>query len=248
MTSVDSMRVRRAGLAVAAAAALLPACARQEAPLVAPWEHRSPYSDQTVWAVSPFFNESGVSRIDPARVSDLFTYEVEQVRGINTIPVNRVVRAQQALGLGAITNDAEARAVLALLGADGLVMGTITAYDPYRPMQLGLAVRLVTRDRGDDRALDVRAITRSPAGDAPPDGRPAMAAEASGLFDASNHAVQQRLQSYAAGRAEPDSAYGERIYEVSMELYTRFVSHELIGDLLAAEHHRLIANATDTDG
>jgi hypothetical protein len=47
------------------------------------------------------------------------------------------------------------------------------------------------------------------------------------------------LQTYAAGRTEPDTAYGSDIYLVDMDLYTQFVCFRLLQDLLAHEYARV---------
>ncbi len=240
MTSVKSMLAMRV-FALAALLALVSGCASKER-LEPPPAHASPFPGETrVWAVAPFGNESGVSRIDAAHMADLFAQEVEQVDGLRIVPVNRVLSAMSLLKMPAITSESDAMAVLHLLGVDGLIAGTITTYDGFQPLKLGLAVQLFARPDRDATltSLDPRTISRGTVGEL--DG-PTQAIEsiiASGLFDASNHATREQLALYAAGRTAPESAYGERLYLVSMDLYTRFVSHRLIGDLLAGERARL---------
>ena len=88
--------------------------------------------------------------------------------------------------------------------------------------------------------LDVESLVRSPRGDAAsPELDPANpVAQASGVFDAENHTTLQWLADYSAGRSLPDSAYGQDVYLMSMELYTQFVSYRLIHDLLEDQRLR----------
>jgi hypothetical protein len=195
-----------------------------------------------VWAVAPFANESGVSAVNTERVADLFTQQLQQVLGVDTVPVNRVILAMRGLDMPAITSAADARRLLFALEVDVIVVGTVTAYDPYPPPTLGAAVQAFTRHGSVPVAgiSDLNELVRSPSG-ADMDvamgatGAMAASAQAAGIFDASSHQTLAWLESFAKGRTEPGSAFGTDIYLVSMELYTQFVSYRLIHDLLAWE-------------
>jgi hypothetical protein len=203
----------------------------------------APYEQPMLWGVAPFANESGVSVVDTARVADAFTAEAQQVRGVNTVPVNRVIAAMRELDMAAITSRADALTIMNLLALDGLIVGTVTAYDPYRPMTLGLAVELYSSPRILQTDLDPRALAERTSGEPSPGelGPRFPVAAAAGVFDAGNHATLMQLEAYAAGRSEPESAYGDDIYLVSMDLYTKFACHRLLHDLLANERARLTA-------
>ncbi len=197
-----------------------------------------------VWAVAPFANESGVSAVDTERVADLFTQQLQQVLGVDTVPVNRVILAMRDLRMPAITSAVEARRLLLALEVDVIVVGTVTAYDPYPPPTLGAAVQAFTRHGGvtiasvDSISEFVRARTGDDEVAMVQRGAPLASAQAAGIFDASSHQTLSWLESFAKGRTEPGSAYGPDIYLVSMELYTQFVSYRLIHDLLAWEQVR----------
>ncbi len=202
-----------------------------------------PYEGSRIWAVVPFANESGVSTVDTNRIGDLFARELEQVVGLNAIPVNRVIFAMRRLELTAVATPYEAMLLLEALDVDAIVVGTVTAYDPYPPPTLGAAVQLYLRPRLDRSSLlDPRALTRAGSGHEVSPGQvggPRPVAQAAGIFDAANHRTLQWLQEYAAGRSEPEGAFGDEIYLVSMELYTQFVSYRLIHDLLESERFRV---------
>ncbi len=202
----------------------------------------SPYDNVQLWAVAPFANESGVSIVDTNRMADLFVQQLQQVRGINTIPVNRVLSAMRQLKMPSVASPADAMRLIDVLEVDAMVVGTVTAYDPYPPQTLGAAIQLYTmRSRDRNRGLNPRDLTRAPTVKVAPGalGPPGPVAQAAGVFDASNHQTLAWLQHYAQGRTEPDGPFGRDIYLVSSELYTQFVSYRLIHDLLASEQARL---------
>lgn len=202
----------------------------------------SPYSERQVWAVAPFINESGVSIVAGDQVADAFTTEAEGIDGIDTLPVNRVIAAMRRLNMNAVTTPAQARQLLNALGADGLIVGTVTAYDPYQPPKFGASVALFTGANATARTLDPVQATRARTDDITPGSMPtnAPSAQASGIYDAGNHETLIWLDGYAAGRSEPSSAFGDRIYLVRMDLYTQFAAYRLLHDLLQSERARLL--------
>lgn len=254
MTSVQPMRFvprvirfRVIGPVMMLIAALTPlgGCASGER-LVAPTRLTAPYAEPRIWAVVPFTNESGITRVDAARLADLFTNEIEDVRGLQTVPVNRVILAMRALNLPAITNAQEATALMNALDVDGVLVGTVTMWEAFPPLKVGMSVELFQRSPYDTPTLDPRELLRSPTGPPPPTDADDRALRASGVFDAANHDVRASLKAYAAGRHVPDSAFGPRIYEMRMELFTQFVSHRLTADLLAQQSLQQQAQAAQT--
>ncbi len=208
----------------------------------------APYARNQLWGVAPFSNESGVSIVNATEMADTMAQEAQQVRGVNTIPVNRIIQAMRQLDITSVTSHGDALTLMNVLRLDGLVIGTITAFDPYRPMKLGMAVQLYARpSQNGFNGLDPRDLVRSTAGRevAGDFGPPRPVAQAAGVFDASNHGTLQRLNEYSSGRDEPDSAYGRDIYLVSMDLYAQFVCYRLLDDLLAFERSRLEPAAED---
>jgi len=210
--------------------------------------HASPYPGTQLWAVAPFLNESGVSIIDTARLADVFTEEVQQVHGIDAVPVNRVIYAMRQLNMSAVLTGSDAQALIEALNVDGLVVGTVTAYDPYNPPTFGLAVQLFKPQLIEHTQMNPRDLTRQASGEmelgAMQDASPT--AQAAGIFDARNELTRMWIDEYAIGRTPKDSAYGAEIFLVRMELYTKFVSYRLIGQLLSAEYARVQAIAQET--
>lgn len=209
----------------------------------------APYDRPELWAVVPFANESGVSHVQGDRVADIFAEQIEQVSGLHALPVNRVILAMRQLGMRSVNSPDDAIALLQVLGADALIVGTVTSYDPYPPPKLGAALQLFRNPMAmPSSQFDPVAFTRASTDEVAP-GAIASASpisQAAGVFDATNHQTLQWLDEYAAGRSEPDSAYGRRIYQVSMELYTQFVAHRLMRDLLECERARLTPMAIQT--
>jgi hypothetical protein len=234
-------------LASMLAAAALTGCSYHEK-LKQPSMMVSPYDHPQLWAVVPFTNESGVSVVQTDHVADLFTEQAEEIDGIATVPVNRVIVAMRRLNMRSVATPADAMSLMRALGVDGLIVGTVTSYEPYPPLKLGAAIQLYRNESQQlSKSLDPVEVTRAPtehiaAGMVASN---PSAAQASGVFDASNHQTLAWLNQYAAGRAAPDSAYGERIYLASMEMFTQFVAYRLLHDLLDSERIRLQPPATE---
>lgn len=215
--------------------------------LTTPTTLTAPYEHTQLWAVVPPINESGSTAPRTDRIADAFTEQAESVHGINTVAVNRVIMAMRRLGLNSVTTPGEANSLMNLLGVDGLIVGTVTAYDPYPPLKLGMAIQLFTREQSQSPQVDPVKLTRAPTEIPAPGAMNPLqpGAQASGIFDASNHQTLTWLNSFAGGRSQPQSAYGEDAYLVSMDLYTQFVAYRLILSLLSAEQARLMPVSAD---
>jgi len=210
----------------------------------------APYDTEQLWIVAPLLNESGVSIVDTARVADMITQELQQVDGVSALPVNRALMAMDQLGLNAVTTAADARALMDRLDVDGLIVGTVTAYDPYPPLTVGLALQLYARtDDGHPGTADPVAITRVTQGEVSLGMRRRIAptAQASEIFSANDQQTLASLHQYADSRHMPDTAFGPDIYLVSMDLYTQFVSHQLIRGLLEQELFRVSTMVANED-
>lgn len=236
MTS--KQRVRQAvALGLLGLVALLSACQTTGDGL------RAPYEGRHVWAVAPLRNESGSQAVNSVKLADKLAQRLETVRGIEVLPVNRVLAAMRQLRLRGIASRGQAMKLLTALQADGLVLGNITAYEPYEPPKLGLALELYTTLGRPGAPLDVRALTKSPTGrSAEPQQRRATqpVSSVSAVFDASEPAVAEMLGNYAAKRANTQAEAGaERLYRISMDRYSEFASYAIVKRLLNAEKARL---------
>lgn len=201
-----------------------------------------PKGQKQTWAVAPAINLSGEPGIDPLLQSDLVYQQLQQVRGLTVIPVNRVVEAYVSLGLRQVQDQEQAAAVCEALGADGLVVPTITIYDAYNPPKLGAALQLFKPHATAARPeLSPRRLARqaSPAKDQPPAPQVTFV-QAVAMFDAANGSVREQLAAYAAGRHEPKGPLGVKEYLVNMDRYCGFVYHSLTRELLKKQSGREI--------
>ncbi len=230
-------------------------CAGGGEVLEAPGVLRSPYPPRggdRLFAVVPPRNESGTSSADVLRIADALAASITEVEGLRALPTNRVLDAMRALEIGVIDDPSQARALAEALGVDALVLGSLTAYDPYDPPVLGLSLAIYERtgvsggSGFDPRILSRQAteyayFPRSSRADAP-------SSSVALHLDGRNHAVLQRVRAYARGRHDEDSALGWRRYLASMDLYERFAAHAAIEALLDKERGRLRRAARETDG
>lgn len=264
MTSAQTMLanttpLRCAFLALAVLLASMSGCenAASRDRLTAPATTRAPYDaslGEVLWAVIPLANESGTEIVDPLRLTDQLVAAAEEVEGVRTVPLNRTLRAMNDMGLRGVSSPDEVRQLAAAMGVDGIIVGTITAYDPYDPPTLGLSLALYARtaamgSREAEGPLNPRTLAASPTetqltpaalGDRP-------AAVVSANLDAKDHNVLMALRDYAEGRHDPVSALGWRRYTASMDLYTQFATQHLVAALVEQEHRRLTPLASTED-
>src|SRR5262245_10550855 len=104
----------------------------------------SPYPTVMTFAIAPAINLSGSRDFDPLKVSDELFTEMQQVQGLNLLPVNKTLIAMNRLGMRNIDDVAGAQKRSEALGADGLIVPAITSYDPYNPPVVGMVLQLYT--------------------------------------------------------------------------------------------------------
>lgn len=229
---------------VVACCGLISGCASSNKDaLVAPQPTIAPYetNGDILWAVVPLRNESGASQVDVGAISDQVVAAAEEVRGIRALPLNRTLEAMRAQRMSAVRTPGEARQLANAMGVDGIIVGTITAYDPYTPT-IGLSLALFARpgspvDRSMKR-IDPKTLQASATDTTPTSGSIYLdqpMATASELLDAKNNGVLMELKSYAEGRSDPNSALGWRRYTASMMLYSEFAAHKAVDSLVQSE-------------
>ena len=246
MSRTSVVRRRIALVVVGLLAALASGCEFFQ-PYDPPYVVFSPYltDDELLFAVAPLRNESGVSVADELAITDQLAYQLEQVEGVRALPLNRSLEAMRAMGLTSVSTPAEARRLAKAIGAEAIVVGTITAYDPYDPPQLGLSLALYSGTSALDLAgWDPFELQRAPTDQLPPGPREipdvnSPLSVVSAHLDASNHIVRSRVDRYAWGRTDDDAPMGTDRWIKSMERYTEFCCFVLVEGLMDAEARRL---------
>lgn len=254
-TMLASLRAPRAVLLATAASACVSAgCATttSERTLTPPNVIVAPYdgTQEVLWAVVPLRNESGTTLIDGYEVTDQIILAIEEARGLRSVPLNRVIETMRALKMQSVRSPADALKLAEALGADGVLVGSVTAYDPYNPPKLGIALALYGRTGAmaghAADSPDPRVIATSPSEYKPFPGsqfaeRPLSVA--SEVLDAANHQVLMDVRTYAQGRHDDRSALSWEVYLASMERYTRFAAHHMVDRLVQQEWLRLTKQA-----
>lgn len=192
-----------------------------------------------VWAVAPALNLSGQREVDPLLQADCVFQQLQQVRGLTVVPVNRVVEVFAGMRIEKLQSPEQAAIVCDLLGCDAIVVPTVTAYDAYDPPKLGASLQVFAKPAGFTRPpnVDVRELSRaaSPMVDdslPPPSAAQRDFIQAVGMFDAANGSVRDAVLAYAKGRHDPVGPMGAREYFQSMERYCGFVYNALTVDVL----------------
>lgn len=210
-------------------------------PLVSPY---APDRRVTI-AVAPLINESGTTVLDEIEVADAIANTIQSIDGMSVIPLNRTIAAMRSLGLNRVLDPEESVRLARRLGADGIVVGTITAWQPYDPPQIGMNLALFASSEAlRSRAvpeIDPRALTSAQREFRLPESweRDPPVSTVSDFLDAREPRVLDAVTRYARLRDDPPHALGTRQYTANMKLYATFVSHELVSRLLDLESARL---------
>jgi hypothetical protein len=188
-----------------------------------------------VWAVAPAVNLSGESSVDPILQADLVFHQLQAVNNLTIIPVNRVVQVYAALHINRVESDEQAAIVCEQLGCDGLIVPTMTIYDPYNPPKMGASLSLLGR-KGTAHVNNVDA--HDLARQATPLTTEALPAnpdfiQVVGMYDAANGSVRDAVLRFAKGRNDPNGPLGSNEYFVCMDRYSEFVYHTLIEQMIS---------------
>jgi hypothetical protein len=191
-----------------------------------------------VWAVAPAINLSGYDSVDPLLQADLLYQQLQQVKGLTVLPVNRVAEVYASLGIDKVQSEEQAAQVCQMLGCDALLVPTVTIYDPYSPPKFGASLQLLGRASNGARpaSVDPRQLSRAAGSEdaaSQPDRAATGAVQAVGMFDAANGSVRESLLAYAAGRNDPVGPMGPKEYIASMDRFCGFAYHELIVAVLS---------------
>ncbi len=204
--------------------------------------YHNPYPLQRTLAVIPFRNLSGTDYLDVMAVTDEFATELQMIDRIQVVPVNRVLAALVELGMDNVASPQDAIALAQNLGADGVIVGAVTRYDPYQPPKVGMLVQMYSQQlqappNAQDDALHVNPGQMATQPKRLEMGKPTSLEPQSGvarIFDADQDAVIERIKRYARDRSGKRSPTGWKTY-LTTRKYLQFVSHEVIGELLAQE-------------
>ena len=187
-------------------------------------------------AVAPAINVSGSTDFDPSRFADLMASELSHADGVSVIPVSRVLGVLAVDGLETVVSPSHALELTRRLGADAILVFSVTEYDPYDPPRIGITAQLYgTRTGAGAGSLDPVALSRT-ARLTGADGRreaDGVLSQSQRVFDASHNAVVEDVRRFWQKRNGDASPFGWRRYVVDQRAYIRFCCHATIARLLS---------------
>jgi hypothetical protein len=231
------------GLFVCLGAVLCGCASKPREVLTPPQPILSPYSTQrgdVLWAIALPRNESGTGDLDTLAVGDALAATVEEIKGVRAVPLNRTIAAMRSLRLTDIRTPSEALAVANVLGADAILVTSVTAYDPYTP-KIGITAALYGTPNGLGAGvggLEPREITSLTNESKGTQGRSPLGAPlsvTSNHLDGRNHDVLRDIKMYAEGRSRSSSAYGWKRYVASWPQFLSYASYRTLHDLVSRE-------------
>ena len=224
---------------------------------------QTPYPEVRTFAIAPAINLSGSRDFDPLVVSDTLFAEMQQVEGLNVLPLNKTLIVMQKIGIHSLENAHDVQVLAEAMGADGVVVPAVTAYDPYNPPTVGMVLQLYTprphevvpaakvetpkASRANSGgpttvsniAVDLAVEAAPPAPPKPFEADRQPASQVSAVFNASNQTVLKELQVFSEGRTQYDSALQDKKFLVESDAYMRFVAHAMVRRLMDVERTRL---------
>jgi len=220
---------------------VLPGCADRRRPT----DPLSPYPEHTTVAIAPLLNYSGAESLNTLTATDLFYSELQQVKGLTVIPVNRVLAQMAQNRWNELASPQDVLKLADQLGAQIILVAAVTEYNPYYPPIVGLAVQLFSAEAtgtGSSTGIDPTELQRS--------ARPLPIEinlerkywpknQIQRIYNARSEEIVSEVKAFAKQRGATSSPYGWEFYLRSQQDYLRFVFHQAICELLTKEAARV---------
>ena len=157
--------------------------------------------------VLPFHSEHGVS-VDPGEIRDAFVAELQKLRRFEVVPLTEAAREDDILNTSIAHGRISTTAMVKLCerySLDGLFIGSVTSWRPYKPPHLGLRTQLISVHAG-----------------APVWGVDAM-------YDASDRSTISDLRHYVDRTQRDDgNLHDWELSLLSPSKFTNFVAHRVV--------------------
>lgn len=158
--------------------------------------------------VLPFHAEAGIT-VDQAQVRDAFVGELQKLRRFEVVPLTEDAREDDmlnaSLARGRISTEAMVR-LCDRYSLDGLFVGSVTAWRPYSPPNLGLRTQLISVHSG----ASIWAVDT--------------------IYDSSDRTTISDLQHYVERTQHDDgNLHGWEITLLSPAKFTNYVAHRCVG-------------------
>lgn len=195
---------------------------------------RNPIHGVEKVAVVPFGNFTR-AQVDMLAFSETFASELVQFQGMTVIrPTEAWAKAKEGGYALPPASTAEAVKLAKFLGADAIVVGGITEYDPYYPPRVAVAAQMIGVKRFSLRSVDVDRLI--------PSGKPfkvdagrqdLVIAALEKVYDSNFEITRVELRGYTQAHSGDDHAFPEEDATLRvMERYWRFVSNRMIRALV----------------
>jgi hypothetical protein len=107
----------------------------------------NPFPQLSRVAVAPFFNQSDEPTVDGRKFALAYFTELQAVPGFEVVPLGVVEEAILANQVD-LSSPGEARRLAKILGADAVVIGSVTDFTPYYPPRCGMRVEWYAANPG----------------------------------------------------------------------------------------------------
>lgn len=158
--------------------------------------------------VLPFHAEHGVA-VDHNKIRDAFVGELQKLRRFEVVPLTDAAREDdmlnESLARGRLSTDAMVR-LCERYALDGVFVGSVTSWRPYKPPHLGLRTHLISVHSG----ASVWAVDA--------------------IYDASDLSTISDVKHYVGNTQRDDgNLHGWEMTLLSPAKFTSFVAHRCVG-------------------
>ncbi len=211
----------------------------------------NPYPHVRTIAVAPFLSEASHAEgmdsggmANGLQAAEIFANELAQVPGVRVIRPGHV-KDVVLKDASRIANVQEALSAAKRLGADAIIVGVVTDYDPYPPPRAGIAIQMFAENpeaqaAGGDPTSEV--LSGRPLAVAPAEQRFLVIAFER-VFDAHQAATRSELRDYAESFTAEDRGFqGEGYFLGVYERYLHFCANVMIREILASSGSAFVAS------
>lgn len=187
--------------------------------------------------VAPIKNLSGFTSFNALAATDEFVTELQLVDGMQVVPVNAVLAKMYELNMKSVTGPQDAVTLAGALGVEGIIVVSISRYEPYTPPIIGIAAQLYMLEdasvvEGDpDKFVDPTVVARQARPfDLGVNRQFEAKRQAVKVYDANRDDVVEAIKTYAKAREQQATPLGWKKY-LTQTNYMRFVSRQIIIEL-----------------
>jgi hypothetical protein len=184
--------------------------------------------------VAPALDFTDRGGFDEDRFAEAMGIELALVQGIRVVPVGRVRSALLSGGHHRVESPSHAVEVAEKVGADAVLVFSISVYDPFDPPKIVISAELY-KGPGHDRRKGVDTPADAASDQAlsdKGDDADSPLAQTQRIFDTTDVTVLADVKEFAKSRSVPGSALGWRRFLVNQQDFIKYCCNATVRSLV----------------